>query len=109
MPTVADGVPVRWADVAAPWLADVGGDSRGTQWEAGIVARVALRYDDEKADLVHDEEYEAVLFPLTATVDATRAVAADWDDRDLRVEVPPQAAYRITDAPIGKATFFKQT
>ena len=32
--------------------------------EPAIVARVALRYDETKADLVHDEEYEAVLFPL---------------------------------------------
>ncbi|MBI5090203.1 MAG: ATP-binding protein [Actinobacteria bacterium] len=31
MPGVASGVPVRWIDVAAPWLADVGGDPRGAQ------------------------------------------------------------------------------
>ena len=29
MPEVADGVAVRWVDVAAPWLGDVGGDSAG--------------------------------------------------------------------------------
>ena len=43
---------VRWADVAAPWLPTIGGDPRGTRLEASVVARVALRYDDEKADLV---------------------------------------------------------
>ena len=72
LPEVAGGVAVRWADVASPWLATVGGDARGSRYEASIVARVALRYDDEKADLVHDEEYEAVVFPLPAQVDVTR-------------------------------------
>ena len=70
VPEIASGVPVRWADVASPWIATIGGDPRGTRYEASIVARVALRYDDEKADLVHDEEYEAVLFPLADPVDA---------------------------------------
>jgi hypothetical protein len=84
LPEVASGVRVRWADVASPWLATVGGDPRGTRSEAAIVARVALRYDDEKADLVHDEEYEAVLFPLADPVGASRSIAIDYDDRDLR-------------------------
>ena len=64
MPEVADGVAVRWVDVAAPWLGDVGGDPRGTVLAPAIVARVSLRYDESKADLVHDAEYEAVIFPL---------------------------------------------
>ena len=108
MPEVASGVPVRFADVASPWLAEVGGDPRGTQWEASLVARVTMRFDDTKAGLVHDEEFEAVLFPLGEMVDVSRAVAADWDDRDLRVDTPAQAVYRLTDAPIKTAAFFKR-
>ncbi len=73
-----------------------------------IVARVSLRYDDTKADLVHDQEYEAVLFPLGSHVDVTTAVAVDYDDRDLRDAAPPSCAYRLTDAPIGQASFWKQ-
>jgi hypothetical protein len=106
MPEVADGVPVRWADVAAPWLADAGGDSRGGRLEAAVVARIRLRYDDTKADLLHDEEYECVVAPLTETVDVAHAVAVDYDDRDLRSEAPASATYRIPSAPISKATFF---
>ncbi|MEP4650332.1 MAG: helicase HerA-like domain-containing protein, partial [Ilumatobacter sp.] len=45
MPEVADGTAVRWADVAAPWLAEVGGDTRGPTLAAAAVARVHLRYD----------------------------------------------------------------
>ncbi len=95
LPDVASGVAVRWADVASPWLAAIGGDPRGARREAAIVARVALRYDDAKADLVHDEEYEAVIFPLAEPVDPARSVAVDYDERDLRSEAPNPCVYRL--------------
>ena len=112
MPAVATGVAVRWVDSAAPWLGEVGGAPAGSRFEAAIVARVALRYDETKADLVHDEEYECVLFPLGETVDATLAIAVDYDDRDLRAEPPPPMpgaeapVYRIPSAPLTNKTFF---
>ena len=103
MPEVAGGIPVRWADIAAPWLATVGADPRGTVRAAAIVARVALRYDDDKADLVHDEEYEAVLFPISpSSSTSARRVAVDYDDRDLRTDVPPPAAR--TASPTRRST-----
>ncbi len=106
LPEVAAGVAVRWADIASPWLATVGGDPRGARYEASIVARVALRYDDDKADLVHDEEYEAVLFPLGDPVDASRSIAVDYDDRDLRTEAPNPCVYRLPNAPVKDKTFW---
>ncbi len=105
-PEVADGIAVRWVDVAAPWLGDVGGDSRGTVREAAVVARVAVRYDETKADLVHDEEFEAVIFPLTDPADVSTLTAVDYDDRDLRTDAPTGATYRLTDARIHTKTFF---
>ncbi len=106
LPEVAAGVAVRWADVASPWLATVGGDPRGARYEAAVVARVALRYDDDKADLVHDEEYEAVLFPLADPVDATRSIGVDYDDRDLRLDAPNPCVYRLPNAPVKDKTFW---
>ena len=85
----------------------VGAEPGETTHAAALVARVALRYDDAKADLVHDEEYEAVLFPLVSHVDVTTAVAVDYDDRDLRDAAPAACRYRLTDAPIAKASFWK--
>jgi hypothetical protein len=108
MPAVADGRPVRYVDVAAPWLRDAGGDDRGGRYEAAVVARVALRYDETKADLVHDDEYEAVLFPLGEQIDATQIVQVDYDDRDLRVNAPDNVVYRLTDAKIANKTFWSQ-
>lgn len=107
MPEVAAGIPVRYVDVAAPWLAEVGGDPRGGRLQAAVVARVQLRYDDTAADLVHDQEYECVLTPLDDVVDVSRVVAIDYDDRDLRTEpVTPQPVYRMTDAPLANKTLY---
>jgi hypothetical protein len=106
VPKVAEGVPVRYVDIAAPWLGTVGADPRGSRLEAAIVARVALRFDDEKADLVHDQEYEAVLWPLHELLDVSTAVAVDYDDRDLVAEAPPGKAYRLCDAPIHTKAFW---
>lgn len=106
MPEVADGIAVRWVDVAAPWLADAGGSATGDRRQAAAVARVRLRYDETKADLVHDTEYECVITPLGASVDVTRAIAVDYDDRDLRHEPSDGATYLLPDAPIDRAAFF---
>jgi hypothetical protein len=108
VPEVASGFTLRWVDPAAPWLADIGADPTGTRYEAAVVARVALRYDETRADLVHDEEYEAVLFPLTDPPDATRAIAVDHDDRDLRADAPAGAVYRLPAAPVKTAAFAKR-
>jgi hypothetical protein len=106
MPETAQGTLVRWVDVASPWLADAGGDSRGTRLRASIVARVQLRYDDTKADLVHDQEYECVLSPISESVDVSRVIAVDYDDRDLRTEPPAGAVYIMSDAKLTNKTFF---
>ena len=108
MPEVGGGVAVRWVDPAAPWLAAAGGAPTSATYAAAVVARVALRYDDTKADLVHDDEYEAVLHPLSAHVDVTTATAVDYDDRDLREAAPAPIAYRLTDAPIAQKSFWTQ-
>ena len=71
-----------------------------------IVARVSLRYDETKADVLHDVEYEAVIFPLDEAIDASRAVSVDHDDRDLLNEAPPNAVYRLVDAPLANKSYF---
>ena len=84
----------------------------GRRWPAGpmhaaVVARVALRYDDEKADLVHDEEYEAVLSPrsTTSTSRGGRRRLRRPRPARRRAEPAPLPADRCADR---KATFWKQ-
>jgi hypothetical protein len=95
-------------DPAAPWAAAVGADPQGDRFVAAAVARVNLRYDDEKADLIHDEEWEAVLFPLTSTADPGAARVVDHEDRDLRPEAPEAAVYVLPEAPIARKPFWSQ-
>ncbi len=105
-PEVADDIPVRWIDVAAPWLTTVGGDPRGTRLQAAAVARVAMRFDDEAADLTHDEEYELVLTPLLELLDVAAAATVDHDERDLRTEAPAGAVYMLPDAKVKTKAFW---
>ena len=108
MPAVAQGIGVRYLSPSAPWAAAVGADPAGVRLQPAAIARVQLRFDDTKADLVHDEEWEAVLAPLTARADPSSATAVDYDDRDLVVAAPATGQYVLTDAPIGQKAFWNQ-
>ncbi len=83
-PEVADGIAVKFVDPASPWLTDVGGDPDGKRLVAGIAARVNLLFDDTKADLRHEVEWEAIISPIDDNIDVDDAVEVDFDDRDLR-------------------------
>jgi hypothetical protein len=108
MPVVAAGVVVRWVDAAAPWLGDIGGDGAGTTYEPAIVARVQMRYDESKADLVHDEVYSGVVFPLDDRIDASRVATVAFEDASLLTAAPAGVTYRLTQAPIGESRTWKQ-
>jgi hypothetical protein len=106
-PETPETVRVTYLDPAAPWAAEVGAVAGGTRLEAALAFRLTLRYADARAGIDHVEEWEAVLHPLTARPDPRSAVAVDYDDRDLRDEAPPGASYVIPDAPLGRATWYR--
>ena len=92
----------------ASWLADIGGDAAGTIYEPAIVARAHLRYDEAKADLVHDIDHDIVVFPLDANIDPSRSANVAFGEADLLTAAPAPASYRLTDAPVGDAKTWKQ-
>jgi DNA helicase HerA-like ATPase len=106
-PPVAEGIPVRWLDPAAPWAAEIGADAAGTRLQAFLAARVNLRFDDAKAGLDTAQEWEAVYGPLDAGLDLDRETAVDYDDRDLRAEPPAAGAYVLPGVPLDEASFFR--
>ncbi len=109
MPAVADGTTVSYLDPAAAWAAQVGAvaaASTGPRLEAAAVARVVLRYQLAKADLTHDEEYEAVIHPLPEQTVSMSPLAVDYDDRDLLATAPANARYVIPAAKIGQKTYW---
>jgi hypothetical protein len=107
VPEIAEGIPVRWADPAAPWLAEVGGAPGSTTHVAGIAARVGLLFDDAKADLRLTDEFECIATGLGERFDPAEAVRVDYDARDLRETAPAGATYRLPDAPLGEKGWFR--
>jgi hypothetical protein len=106
MPPVADGVPVSFLDAAAAWGAGVGAVAGGTTYAPAAVATVSLLFDEAKADLRHEEQWEAVLFPLGATPDPAAFVAVDHDERDFRPGPVGAASFAASDAPIATKAFW---
>jgi hypothetical protein len=105
-PKVAEGVPVRYLDPAAPWAQELGVDPRGRRLEPGLAARVRLLFDETKADVRHEEEWEAVFFPLRPELSADDAVEVDYDRRDFRDTPIDGAAYALSRVPIDRPDFF---
>jgi hypothetical protein len=105
MPAIAAGVPTAYVDPAAPWLASVGGVPGGQHLRAAAVARVDLTYDDGTV-VVAQDEYEAVLMPLTQVPDPRAFVAVDYDDRDLVPAPTPGAVYGLVPAEAKAKTYW---
>ena len=106
-PETPRGVPVYYADPSAPWVREFGAVPGGTRFAPAIAARVHLRFDERKAKLDHQEEWEAVLFPLGARPQPAEARTVDHDPRDFRDAAPEGAVYRLGDAPLQEAAFYR--
>ncbi|MCC6226042.1 MAG: ATP-binding protein [Microthrixaceae bacterium] len=105
-PVVADGVPLRYLAASAPWASQVGATPGGTRLEAALALRCRLRFDDTKAGLDEQQEWEAIVHPLTNPIDVGAAVAVDYDDRDLVDTAPAAAGYVLADAALDVAATF---
>ncbi len=105
-PRVTAEVPVRYLDAAAAWAGTVGACAGGAL-RAGVAMRVRLVFDEERAGLRHEEEWESVLYPLGAHPRPEDAVSVDYDERDFREEPPGGAMFAMPDAPLGKAALFR--
>ena len=106
-PAVARGTSAYFLDPGAPWVDTVRADPSSAHHVAGIVARVALLFDDTKAGIQQQEEWEAVITPLDAQFDPSAMIAVDYDARDLKAESPANPTFRLPDAPIGDPAWFK--
>ncbi len=108
-PRVADGVPVWYVDPSAPWAPALKGEADGAhrRLEAGVAARVHLLFDEDRADLRHEETWEAIVHPLGQAFRADDARAVDFDDRDFSTEAPDGARYLLPSAPVHQASFFR--
>jgi hypothetical protein len=82
-------------------------DPSSNRYVAALAARVSLTYDERVADLMHQEEWEAIVTPLDTRFDANGAVYVDYDDRDFSAAGPEGAVYVIPEGDIEKASYWK--
>jgi Helicase HerA, central domain len=108
-PPVAEGVPVTYLDVAAPWAARVSAAANGGRLHAYLAARVGVRFDDAKAAVDERQEFEALYGPLDEGLDLERETVVDFDDRDFGGAAPDGAAgYVLPAAPVDAPSFFRE-
>ncbi|MDH3308287.1 MAG: ATP-binding protein, partial [Acidimicrobiia bacterium] len=105
-PQVPDTTRVYYLDPAAPWATELGANPAGTRLEPALVARVDMVFDDQYADVSHNEEWEAVFYPLGDRFEPDSATTVDYDERDLRTAAPDVCTYALTDAAIGSKSFY---
>ena len=107
-PTVAADIPVYFLHPASDWETVTAINHESSTYAAAIVTRVHLLYDDTKAKLKHEEEWETVIYPLSQHLSMDNASTVDYDKRDLVTKEPDSIAYELPDAPIHTATYFKK-
>ena len=107
-PAVAAGVPVRYAETGAPWLAEIGGTAGSARLQAFLAARVSVRFDDTRAGIDVTEEWEALYGPLDETLELENETQVELDERDFRAEPPDGASYVLPRAPIAEKQFFQE-
>ncbi len=108
-PAVASGIAVRFLDPGAPWAKELGVVPGGRRLEAGLAARVRVLFDDQRGDLRHEEEWEAVFFPLEGSFEAETAHVVDHDRRDFREEAQGDVVYALPEPSLDKADFFRSS
>jgi len=107
MPKAPDSVPIYHLAPDAPWAARFELDPSSNRYSAALAARVSLTYDERAADLLHQEEWEAIITPLATRFDPAGAVYVDYDDRDFSATAPREAVYVIPEGDIEKASYWK--
>jgi len=108
-PPVASGIDVRYVRADAPWADDAGFSPTGTRLVPALAVRMHLLYDETKADLRHEVEWEGIVRVDDRRIDPEDALLVDFDERDFERENTGNHIYVLPEATIDKSTFFTQT
>lgn len=106
-PAVADGIRVSYTTPTTPWLDIVGGNPAGRSLKPVITATVDLTFDDQYADVNHDEIFEAVIDPLDDAITSENIRLVDHDERDFTSTRPDGLSFQIVDEKIQNKTWWK--
>ena len=104
-PPVAKGTSTYFLNPAASWADKVGAIPGATRHEPYLAARVNLLFDDDKADVREQSEWEA-LFPLLEQFSPANGIVVDYDDRDFLTEPPAGASFALPRAAISEPALY---
>ena len=107
-PTVAPDIRVFYLHPSAEWDSIKAIKQDSTTYSPAIAARVHLLYDDTKAKLKHEEEWETVIHPLSTPFSLDEAISLDYDQRDMVTKEPEDIQYELPEAPIHTKTYFNK-
>ena len=99
-PDVPASLPMKYAHKTAPWLSTVDAEPDGDRLKPVIAARVNLLFDETKAKLRAQEEWEALIPIGPDGIDVDTAIAVDFDDRDFGNDAPAGAVYVMPDTKL---------
>jgi ElaB/YqjD/DUF883 family membrane-anchored ribosome-binding protein len=68
---------------------------------------VRLLFDERVGDVRHEQEWEAVFFPLEEAFDPESAALVDHDARDFSANAPEDATYLLDAVPLDRSDFFR--
>ncbi|MFK7889249.1 MAG: ATP-binding protein [Granulosicoccus sp.] len=105
-PQIAEGVRVRYLDPAASYAHSVHAVAGSDRLQAALAIRVNLLFDERRAGLNHDAEWEAIITPLDGVLAIDSAIHVDYEDRDFKADAPDNAIYLLPDANIARKTYF---
>ncbi len=101
-PPTPTGADVAWLDPSAVFSARLDGAfsphreparaDHKVLFRPALFAQLRLRFDEERAGFIQDEEQVRVFFPLAHGIPA-EALAVPFDERDLLASAPPEAVH----------------
>jgi hypothetical protein len=107
-PEIAPDRRAYYLDPASEWADELGADPDGRRFEAGLAVRIHMKFDEKKADLDHDVEWEAIFHPLSDPFDPETAREVDYDQRDFKKDAPEGARWALPEVKIQNKGFFKE-
>jgi hypothetical protein len=109
---VPRGVDVRWLDPRTVFSARMGGafdrlsepaTGGPTLYRPALYAHLRLRFDEERAGYIHDEEQVRVFFPLQDRI-PSEALDVPLTEADLLRSAPPNASHAELPAILDEGT-----
>ncbi len=106
-PPTAKGTPVFYLNPYATWAPEIGAQPGANRYEAAIAVRVGLLFDEEKAGLREQRDWQAIIHPLDRSINPAEAKLVTIRESDLVSDIPSDATYVLPEGEIKDSAWIK--